>query len=270
MVFATPSDEWYLPGKVRRVWNAASKYKEVCLKDKLLAAQDLLQGLIWTILRFHEGPIVLTADIESMFLQVQVPEQDRSCLRILWRPRTNETVQIYEYQSQEFNAKRSTCADHALKRVGLDSEQEHPIAANAIQNNFYMDDFIKSKETPEQVIKFASQLRHILLPYGFELKEWISNIDTVTEAISEDLKSISNTKQVEVEPKTEGSSELELQCSVTDDSLQVCRGTSKAVEAPITQKKILSPVSSVFHPIGLFAPFSVHMSRLLTGMWTKN
>ena len=108
MVFAKPSDEWSLTGKVRRVCNDASKYKEVCLKDQLLAAHDLLQGLIWTILRFLEGPIALTADIGSMFLQVQVPEQDRICLRILWRPRTNEPVQIYEYQSQEFNAKSST------------------------------------------------------------------------------------------------------------------------------------------------------------------
>ena len=90
-VKGTFGKEWYLPhhpvlnpnkpGKVRRVCNAASKYKEVCLNDKLLAGPDLLHGLIGAIFRFREGPIALTADIESMFLQVQVPEQDRSCLR---------------------------------------------------------------------------------------------------------------------------------------------------------------------------------------------
>ena len=89
-VKGTFGKEWYLPhhpvlnpnkpGKVRRVCNAASKYKEVCLNDKLLAGPDLLHGLIGTIFRFREGRIALTADIESMFLQVQVPEQDRSCL----------------------------------------------------------------------------------------------------------------------------------------------------------------------------------------------
>ena len=140
--------EWYLrhhpvlnsnkPGKVRRVFcNAASKYKEVCLNDNLLAGPDLLHGLIGTIFRFREGPIALTDDIELMFLQVQVPEQDRSCLRFLWRPRTNEPVQIYEYQRHVFGAKSSpTCANYALKRVGLDNEKEYPIAAKAIQNNF--------------------------------------------------------------------------------------------------------------------------------------
>ena len=48
--------EWYLPhhpvlnpyklGKVRRVCNATSKYKEVCLNNKLLSGPDLLHGLI--------------------------------------------------------------------------------------------------------------------------------------------------------------------------------------------------------------------------------
>ena len=32
----------------------------------------------------------------------------------------------------------------------------------------------------------------------------------------------------------------------------------------------MSLVSSVFDPIGLFAPFSVHMRRLLKGIWIKN
>ena len=280
-VKGTFGKEWHLPhhpvlnpnkpGKVRRVCNAASKYKEVCLNDKLLAGPDLLHGLIGTIFRFREGPIALTADIESMFLQVQVPEQDRSCLRFLWRPRTNEPVQIYEYQRHVFGAKSSpTCANYALKRVGLDNEKEYPIAAKAIQNNFYMDDFIKSVETSEEAIEVFNQLQPLLSQHGFELKKWISNNDAVAKAIPEDLKSISNTKQVEVEPSTEGSSVLGLQWTVTDDSLQVCRGTNKEVEAPITQRKTLSLVSSVFDPIGLFAPFSVHMRRLLKGIWTKN
>ena len=133
-----------------------------------------------------------------------------------------------------------------------------------------MDDFIKSVETPEDAIQVFNQLQPLLSQHGFELKKWISNNYAVAEAIREDLKSINNTKQVEVEPNTEGSSVLGLQWTVPDDSVQVGRGTNKEVEALITQRKILSLVSSVFDPIGLFAPFSVHMRRLLKSMWTKN
>ena len=143
--------EWYLPHhpvlnpikpvKVRRVCNAASKYKKVCLNDKLPAGPDLLHGLVGKIFRFREGPLALTVDIESMFQQVQVPEKDRSALRFFWRPKVNELVQIYEYQRHVFGAKSSlTCATFALKRVGIDNEDEFPIVAKAIHNNFYIDD----------------------------------------------------------------------------------------------------------------------------------
>ena len=71
---------------------------DICINDKLLAGPDLLHGLIGTIFRFREGPIAPTAYIESIFLQVQVPERNKSCLRFLWRPTMNEPVQNYEYQ----------------------------------------------------------------------------------------------------------------------------------------------------------------------------
>ena len=150
-----------------------------------------------------------------------------------------------------FGAKSSpTCSNYALKRVGLDDKEEYPVAAKAIQNIFYMDDFIKSVETPEEAIEVFNQLQPLLSQYGFELRIWSSNNDAVTKTIQEDLKSVGNAKQVEVEPNTEGSSVLGLQWTITDDSLQVCRGTNKEVETPITQRKILSLVSSVFDPIG--------------------
>ena len=131
-----------------------------------------------------------------------------------------------------------------------------------------MDDFIKSVDLPEEATEIFNQLHPLLPQYEFELRKRICKNDAVTEAIPEDLKSISNTKQVEVEPNTEGSSVLGLQWTVTDDSLQVCRGTNKKV--PITPRKSLPLVSSLFDPIILFAAFSVHMRRLLKGIWTKN
>ena len=157
-VNGTLGKDWYLPhhpvlnpnkpGKIGRVCNAAAKYKDLCLNDKLLAGPDLLHGLIVTIFSFREVPIALTADIESMFLQVQFPERDKSCLRFLWRPTVNELVQIYEYQR--------------LKRVAIDNEDEFPIAAKTIQNNFYLDDFIKSVETPDEAIKVSKQRQPLL------------------------------------------------------------------------------------------------------------
>ena len=100
-------------------------------------------------------------------------------------------------------------------------------------------------------------------------KSWITHCNKVNEEIPEVLRSISDTNQVEVEPSKVGLSVLGLQCTVTEDNLQVCRGTSKQFETRITKRKILSLVSSVFDPLGLFAPFSAQMRRLLKSIWTQ-
>ena len=128
--------------KLRSVCNAASKHKEVCLYNKLPEGLDELDRFIRTVFRFRERANALTADIESMFLHVQVPEHGGSCSRFLWHLRTNEPVQIYEHQRHVFVAKSSPiCANYAINRVGLDNEEKYPMAAKATGNNIFMDDF---------------------------------------------------------------------------------------------------------------------------------
>ena len=77
--------QWYVPHhrdnqphkpeKVRRMCNAAAKYKKESLNDKLLTGPDLLQSLMGFFFRFKEHQIALTVDIEVMFLQVKVDKQ---------------------------------------------------------------------------------------------------------------------------------------------------------------------------------------------------
>ena len=120
---------------------------------------------------------------------MQVSEQDRSCLRFHWRPTTNETVQLYEYQRHVVGAKSSpTCANYALKPVGLDNQEMYPIAAKAIQSNFYMDDFIKSVETLEGATEVIKQFRDFLPQKESQLTKWISSSDEVCKATPVVLK----------------------------------------------------------------------------------
>ena len=63
------------PEKVRRVCNAAAKYQDVALNDKFLPGPDL-KNLIRIIFCFREHQIALSADIEAVFLQVAVPNND--------------------------------------------------------------------------------------------------------------------------------------------------------------------------------------------------
>ena len=87
--------QWYVPRhpvinphkpeKVWRVCNAAAKYKGESLNHKLLTGPDMLQNLLGINCRLQEHQIALTAGIEAMFLQVEVPPEECRLLRVLWR-----------------------------------------------------------------------------------------------------------------------------------------------------------------------------------------
>ena len=89
-----PEKIWYLPhhpvqnankpGKIRRVANAASKYRGQSLNSNFLTGPDLLKSLLGILLRFREHPGAMLADIESMFMQIAVKQEDQSALRFLW------------------------------------------------------------------------------------------------------------------------------------------------------------------------------------------
>ena len=165
--------QWYVPHhpvinphkpeKVRRVCNAAANYKGGSLNDKLRTGPDLLQNLVGIIFRFREHSIALTADIEAMFLQVKVLPADCKVLRFLWRYNVDEEIGVYEHSRHVFGAKSSpTCANYALLKAGDDNKEAHPIAAKAIERNFYMDDFAKSVKTEEEAMLVYKDLRETL------------------------------------------------------------------------------------------------------------
>ncbi|XP_075252013.1 uncharacterized protein LOC142344310 [Convolutriloba macropyga] len=71
---------WYLPhhavtnpnkpGKVRRVANAASKFRGKSLNSNLLTGPDLLNNLVGVLLRFRQHKVAVLSDIEGIFMQI--------------------------------------------------------------------------------------------------------------------------------------------------------------------------------------------------------
>ena len=84
------------PEKKRKVCNAAAKYPEISMIDKLFPGPDLLNTLFGITFRFRESQITMTADIESMFLQVVVPQYECKFPRFFWRPNPTQTVDVNE------------------------------------------------------------------------------------------------------------------------------------------------------------------------------
>ena len=179
--------EWYLPhkpGKVRRVLNEAAKVHGASLNKSLLTGPDLLQNLIYVLLRFRQHPYAVSADIEGMFLQVGVLPSDQPSLRFLWREDPTTNVVVYQYTRHIFGAKDSpTCANYALQRTARDKAKFYPEAAKAVLENFYMDDYLDSVEYPEKAISRSKELVQLLHLGGFKLTKFVSNVQNLADRI---------------------------------------------------------------------------------------
>ena len=120
-VVSTENDmQWYLPhhpvrhphkpGKVRRVCNAASKFRCVSDNDKDLSGPDFLRNLVGIVFRFREHLIAITAD--SMFFPVAVPKEECRVLPFLWQHKPDYSMGIFKFNRHVFGAKSSsTCAN---------------------------------------------------------------------------------------------------------------------------------------------------------------
>ena len=175
--------EWYLPhhpvvnpkkpGKVRRVLNGAAKFHGATLNKSLLTRPDLLQNLIYELLRFRQHPFAVSADIEGMFLQVGLLPCDQPSLRFLWRVDPTSNVGVPQYTHHIFGAKDSlTWANYALQRTASDSAQEYTEAPKAVLENFYMDDYLDSVESTERALIRSKELVHLLHLGGFRLTKF--------------------------------------------------------------------------------------------------
>ncbi|XP_026739836.1 uncharacterized protein LOC113502195 [Trichoplusia ni] len=171
-VTTTKGKTFYLPHfavihpvkrKPRIVFDAAAKYEGRSLNDALLAGPDLLQSLFGVLLRFREGPVAVMADIQDMFLRVKVKEDDRDCLRFLWRgSRRTGKPEEYRMSSIIFGAASSPAtAIYVMNKNAEDFKITHPKAVKAIRRNHNMDDYLHSFSSTAEAKKISREIKEI-------------------------------------------------------------------------------------------------------------
>ncbi|KAK6191251.1 hypothetical protein SNE40_002986 [Patella caerulea] len=128
------------------------------------------------------------AEIKSMFHQVKVPVEDRDCLRFYWWKDGNYHLKpdVFRMTVHLFGAVSSpSCAASALLKTAEDNENLFSKdAIEIIRRNFYVDDCLKSVDSPERAVTLVDDLTRLCQRGGFKLTKWISNDRNVLETIS--------------------------------------------------------------------------------------
>ena len=102
-----PGKIWYAPhfgvlnpkkGKLRIVHDFSVTFKGRCLNEELIQGPNLANSMLGVILRFRREDVAYMADIEAMFFQVLVPEDQRSFLRYIYWPNGDLEAEPEDYE----------------------------------------------------------------------------------------------------------------------------------------------------------------------------
>lgn len=264
---------WYVPHhgvrhpqkkKLRVVFDCGASFHGTSLNDELLQGPDLANSLVGVLTRFRKEEVAIMADIEAMYYQVKVPEEDTDLMRFLWWPEGNIEQDMVEYKMTVhlFGATSSpSCANYALRRTAQDnSVKSSPEAVDTVLNHFYIDDCLKSVKNAAQAISLYKDLKALCASGGFNLNKWISNSREFLASLPESDKA----KEIRTVDLSKDALPIEralgvLWC-IESDSFKF---RILVQDKPVTRRGILSTVSSIYDPLGFLSPFTLPAKTLL-------
>lgn len=96
-----------------------------------LQGPDLTSTLLGVITRFRQEEVAIMADVEAMFHQVRVLDEDADLFRFLWWPSGDISQDFTEYRMRVhiFGATSSpSCATFALQKCAQDNRERYSAA----------------------------------------------------------------------------------------------------------------------------------------------
>ncbi|XP_048587898.1 uncharacterized protein LOC125571976 [Nematostella vectensis] len=268
---------WYLPhfavtninkpGKLRIIFDAASEYQGTSLNKNLLHGPDCTNSLTGVLLRFREDNVALVADIEGMFLQVGVREEDQDSLRFLWWDKSSDDPpEEYAMNVHVFGATDSPCAANwTLKKTTTDNAGDFgDTTIETVLHNFYVDDVLKSVDTSASAVTLANELTELCGRGGFNLTKFMSNSREVLA-------------EVPIEKRAAPTLDLDLDELPVERALGVRWNVEtdtfgfkvSNTEKADTMRGVLSTISSVFDPLNFAAPVIMRGKQIMQALWRR-
>ncbi|XP_055590898.1 uncharacterized protein LOC129742979 [Uranotaenia lowii] len=256
--------------KVRVVFDASCKTSSgVSLNEALLLGPTIQQDLRSIILRSRTRQIMIVSDVEKMFRQVYVRQEDRPLQCILWRGSPEEEINVYEMNTVTYGTKPAPfLATRALKQLAIDERENYSKAAQVLLNDVYMDDVITGADTTEEAIILRQELDSIMNAGGFLLRKWASKSPEVLKGVSQQNLAIKESDEILLDPDPSVTT-LGLVWRPKSDVLKLKFQIPRLeLTEQLTKRKILSVIASLFDPLGLVGAAITTAKIFLQLLWT--
>lgn len=264
--------------KLRIVYDASCKADNgVSLNDCLHVGPSLSPLLFDILLRFRTFRVALVADIEKAFLNVEVEQEDRDCLRFLWADNVLEgdmNASVYRFARVVFGLNSSPFLLNATLRYHFSTfEKEDKEFAKKMVESFYVDDMVSGDNDKDAAFDLYVKTKDRLGKGGFKLRKWVTNNKYLEEQIQsqdegemicklvsrlDDEESYASTT-VNAHVNSNGQKVLGQSWDRHSDSFQfeLASVGVKAQGLNCTKRNMLKVLAGIFDPLGIISPIVV-------------
>jgi len=247
-----------LTTETRVVFDASARTSNgISLNDVLKHGPTVQEDIFSILTRFRKHQYVLTADIEKMFRQIMIAEEDRHLQQILWRDHPHEALRTYALATVTYGTtSASFMATQCLVVLGEEAKKSSTNISEVILRDFYMDDLMTGCDTEEECMQLHEGITRILNLAKLPLRKWCSNSPLIVARIgkNQDLGDGDIIKSLRLcwQPFVD-----QFRFSIT---IPVDREN-------LTKRKLLSDLNKVFVPLGFLGPVLITGKIFLQQLW---
>ena len=163
-----------------------------------------------------------------------------------------------------FGIKKSPfLATQVLGKHATDNLTTHPLAANTILIDFYVDDLLSGCSTTELAFQLFKDLRTVCFSAGMNLRKWRTSNPILWRLIPAELLE----EDTVISPSPDAHKALGIHWDTTTDSLYVAIPNLPSTSAKVTKRTIAALTAGVFDVLGLFAPVVIAARILFQDIW---
>ena len=233
----------------------------------LLVGPTVHPPLIDVLLHFRLHRIALIADVSKMYRAIELDGSDRDLHRFVWRSKSEDSLQDYRMTRLTFGVSASCfAANMAVKQNAIDFAHEFPLAAEAVEQSFYVDDCLTGADDIKLAISLQGQLQGLFARGNFLLRKWNSNEASVLQDVAPELRECRDVHSIS--DTNDYTKTLGLEWNMATDQFRLTISEFPSTEV-VTKRTLVSDIARVFDVLGWFSPAIVCMKILLQRLWEQ-